>query len=201
MRIHLLPTITLAVGLAAAGAAFAQDQPAGKSAPPGVDPAHQNAPQPGSKPEQGGKQEPGSRAATTQPEQSPVLVDGKLNVPGAPENSDAVPAKFSAKNDADDQMITAGYTFKLLTPEQKKAIYQVVSAGGAQTANSDLPAKIAVVGATLPPLYPLTTFPALTTRQVDQAAKYHYTVVGDQLLLVEPNNMIVVGVIGPEAAK
>src|SRR5262249_37564539 len=94
MRIHLLPTITLAVGLAAASAAFAQnhppppavqDQPPAADrnpAPAGVDPAHQNSPQPGYKPEQNAKQEPGSRAATTSPEQNQVLVNGKLNVPG-----------------------------------------------------------------------------------------------------------------------
>jgi len=201
MRIHLLPTITLAFGLAAAGAAFAQEQPAGKSAPSGVDPAQQNSPQPGNKPEQNGAQEPGSRAQTAAPEQSPVLVNGRLNVPGAPENSDAVPAKFSAKNNADDQMITAGYTFKQLTSDQKKAIYQVVSGNAAKTADGDLPAKLAEVGATLPPLYPVLPFPNQTTGQVGQVAKYRYALVGDKLVLVEPVNMIVVGVIGPDAAK
>ena len=196
MRIHLLPSITFAIGLVAAGAAFAQspkDQP-------GADQA---------KPAQAGTQEPGSQAPTAHPDQSPVLVDGKLNVPGAPD-SDMVPAKFSAKNNADDQLITLGYTFKELTPEQKRAIYQVVSsAGAAKTASdlakdlaaNDLPAKVAEVGATLPPLHPVLPFPDQTTAQVGQVAKYRYALVGDKLILVEPNSMIVVGVIGPEAAK
>jgi hypothetical protein len=211
MRTHL-PTITLALALMA-GAAAAQQQPPAPAAqdqppapdrnpaPPGVDPAQQNAPQPGYKPEQGGKQEPGSRAATAAPEDARPLVDGKLNVPGAPANSDTVPAKFSAKNDADDKTITLGYTFKDLTPEQKKAIYQVVSAGGAKPSGADLPPKVAEVGATLPPLYPVEAFPEQTTSQVGQTERYRYTIVGDKLLLVDPTNMIVVGVIGPQDGK
>jgi len=187
MRIHLLPTITLAVGLTAAGAAFAQNP----NNQPGADQA---------KPAQAGAQEPGSQAPTVKPDQSPVLVDGKLNVPGAPD-SDMVPAKFSAKNDADDQLITLDYTFKELTPEQKRAIYQVVLSSAAAKTAGDLPAKVANVGATLPPLYPVLPFPDQATGQVGQVAKYRYALVGDKLILVEPANMIVVGVIGPDAAK
>jgi len=204
MRIHLR-TVTLALALvAAAGVAVAQDQPAAdrNPAPPGVDPARQNAPQPGYKPEENAKQEPGSRAATAAPEQQGgVLVNGRLNVPGAPENSDAVPAKFSAKNDADDKTITLGYTFKNLTPEQRKAIYQIVSAGATKPAGASLPAKVAEIGATLPPLTPVESFPQQTTDQISQTAQYRYTLVGDKLILVEPNNMIVVGVIGPEDGR
>src|SRR5262245_46611414 len=164
-----LPAITLALALTA-GAAGAQQQPMAPAAqdqppapdrnpaPSGVDPAHQNAPQPGYKPEQNAKQEPSSRAPSAAPHEGGVLVDGKLNVPGAPENSDAVPAKFSAKNDADDKTITLGYTFKNLTPEQRKAIYQIVSAGATKPAGASLPAKVAEIGATLPPLTPVESF-------------------------------------------
>jgi hypothetical protein len=203
MRTHL-PIITLALALMAGAAAAQGDQPPAPDrnpAPPGVDPAHQNSPQPGYKPEQNAKQEPGSRAATADPDDARVLVDGKLNVPGAPQDSDTVPAKFSAKNDADDKTITLGYTFKELTPEQRKAIYQVVGAGASKPAGADLPAKVAEVGATLPPLHPVDAFPEQTTSQVGQAARYRYIVVGDKLLLVDPTNMIVVGVIGPQDAR
>src|SRR5262249_27477468 len=117
MRTHLLRTTFIAFALVAGtGLAVAQDKPANNMAPPGVDPAQQNSPQPGNKAEENATQEPSSRAPTAKPEDNQVLVNGRLNVPGAPENSDAVPAKFSAKNDADDQLITLGYTFKQLTP-------------------------------------------------------------------------------------
>jgi len=49
--------------------------------------------------------------------------------------------------------------------------------------------------------HPVLPFPDQTTAQVGQVAKYRYALVGDKLILVEPNSMIVVGVIGPEAAK
>ena len=46
---------------------------------------------------QGGKEEPGSHAADV-PSPEPVLVNGKLNVPDAPQDSQTVPSKFSEKN-------------------------------------------------------------------------------------------------------
>ena len=49
------------------------------------------------------------------PPANAVFVNGALAVPGAPANTDTVPAKFSAKNAADDKLITLAYTFKTLT--------------------------------------------------------------------------------------
>src|SRR5258708_40156403 len=63
--------------------------------------------------------------AQQQPPPAPrdVFVNGALAVPGAPTESDTVPAKFSAKNAADDELITVAYTFKTLTADQRRAIY------------------------------------------------------------------------------
>jgi hypothetical protein len=44
-----------------------------------------------------GKEEPSSHAATAQPQQNAVFVNGTLAVPDAPANTDTVPAKFSQK--------------------------------------------------------------------------------------------------------
>ena len=62
------------------------------------------------------------------PPANAVLVNGALAVPGAPANTDTVPAKFSAKNAADDKLITLAYTFKTLTDEDRRAIYQALKA-------------------------------------------------------------------------
>src|SRR5262249_49570553 len=51
------------------------------------------------------------------PPANAVFVNGALAVPGAPANTDTVPAKFSAKNAADDKLITIAYTFKTLTDD------------------------------------------------------------------------------------
>jgi hypothetical protein len=58
-----------------------------------------------------------------------VLVNGALAVPGAPANTDTVPAKFSAKNAADDKLVTLAYTFKTLTDEDRRAPSAQGSAG------------------------------------------------------------------------
>jgi LTXXQ motif family protein len=68
--------------------------------------------------------------ASLPPDASPpanaVFVNGVLAVPGAPANTDTVPAKFSARNAADDKLITIAYTFKTLTDEERRAIYQAL---------------------------------------------------------------------------
>jgi len=78
------------------------------------------------------------------PPANAVLVNGALAVPGAPANTDTVPAKFSAKNAADDKLIIIAYTFKTLTDEERRAIYQALKGQPAAAFNAD-------VGTELPP--------------------------------------------------
>lgn len=181
-------TMVLAI-VGTVGLAIAQDRP-GNPAPPGVDPARQNSPHPGNKPEQNAKQEPSSRASTAN--DTRVFVNGTLNVSGAPQDGDTAPAKFSAKNAADDKLITAGHTFNMLTLEQRRAIYQSIAGKPQQPSDSHV---VAEVGATLEPLAAVREFPAEVSGQVPDTKAYRYTMVGDQLVLVEPNTMFVVGVI------
>ena len=70
-----------------------------------------------------GKEEPSSHAETAKPQDSAVLINGTLAVPGAATDTNTIPAKFSEKNAADDRLIIVAYTFKLLNPEQRSAIY------------------------------------------------------------------------------
>src|SRR5262249_23624539 len=58
-----------------------------------------------------GKEAPSSQAPSAAPPANAVFVNGALAVSGAPANTDTVPAKFSAKNAADDALITVAYTF------------------------------------------------------------------------------------------
>lgn len=52
------------------------------------------------KSQQGGKEEPGAHAsgANNDANNDAVFVNGKLNVPGAPQDSQTVPAKYSKHN-------------------------------------------------------------------------------------------------------
>jgi hypothetical protein len=116
-----------------------------------------------------------------------VFVNGALAVPGAPENSDTVPAKFSEKNAADDKLITVAYTFKALTDEQRRAIFEALKAQPAGAAfNAD-------VGTELPLSVELKAVPDEVTRRVPQTDGYRYTVADNRVLLVSPVTRIVVG--------
>lgn len=137
---------------------------------------------------QSGKEEPSSHAPTDKPAPQAVLVNGALAVPGAPADTDTVPAKFSQKNAADDKLITVAYTFKTLTDEQRRTIYQALK---------DRPAGAAFnaeVGAVLPPAVELNAMPDELTRRVPQTKGYQYAVADNRVLLVSPPTRIVVGV-------
>jgi len=126
-------------------------------------------------------------AANAQPPQ-PAFVNGALAVAGAPADSQTGPAKFSAKNDADDKLITLAYTFKTLNDEERRAIYQALRGKPTGTASN---ADIAVE---LPVETELQPVPDGLANNVPQTKGYYYTVAQDRVLLVSPANRTVVGV-------
>ena len=144
-----------------------------------------------------GTNEPSAQAATVKPRDDAVFVDGALAVPGAPADVDTVPAKFSQKNAADDKLIITAYTFKTLTDDQRRAIYQALKDQPAGSAfNAD-------VGVQLPAAVELRAVPNDLIARVPQTKDYQYAVANDRVLLVSPPSRIVVGVFadarGPEA--
>jgi hypothetical protein len=132
-----------------------------------------------------GKEEPSSHAPTEKPPQNAVFVDGALAVPGAPADTDTVPAKFSAKNAADDQLVTVGYTFKNLSDEQRRAIYQALKDQPAG------PAFNADVSAVLPATVELKAMPDEVAQRVPQTKDYQYAVADNRVLLVSPTRVVV----------
>jgi hypothetical protein len=136
-----------------------------------------------------GTEEPSSRAPSDKPQDNAVLVNGALAVPGAPADTDTVPAKYSAKNAADDELITVAYTFKSLTADERQAIYQALKD---QSAGSAFNAEI---GAVLPPAVELRALPGEVTARVPQTEGYQYAVAASRVLLVSPPTRIVVGVV------
>jgi hypothetical protein len=126
-------------------------------------------------------------AATTPPPQ-PAFVNGALAVPGAPANTDTVPAKFSAKNAADDKLVTLAYTFKTLSDEQRRAIYEALRGKPTGTGfNAD-------VAVELPVETDLQPVPPGLANNVPQTKGYYYAVTQDRVLLVSPANRTVVAV-------
>src|SRR5215510_12717572 len=109
MQYALLRTSALALAFAAsAGLAAAQQQPPPADAQQKLQ--QEKAQQTPSG--QMGKEEPSSHAPSAAPPANAVFVNGALAVPDAPADTETVPAKFSAKNAADDKLITVAYTFK-----------------------------------------------------------------------------------------
>ena len=136
-----------------------------------------------------GTNEPTTHAPSVKPPDDAVLVNGALAVPGAPAQSDTVPAKFSAKNAADDKLITLAYTFKMLTSDQQQAIYQALK---------DRPAGVAVeadVGVELPPAIQPSPIPEELAHRIPETRGYHYIVAAEKVLLVAPGNRIIVAVL------
>jgi hypothetical protein len=140
------------------------------------------------------KQEAGlGRAAAAAQQQPPpnasppanvVFVNGALAVPGAPANTDTVPAKFSAKNAADDKLITIAYTFKTLTDEERRAIYQALKDQPPAAFHAD-------VGTELPLGVELHPVPNELAARVPQTRGYRYVVAKDRVLLVGTGRIVV----------
>jgi hypothetical protein len=117
--------------------------------------------------------------------QNNVFVDGALAVPGAPTSTDTVPAKFSAKNAADDALITIAYTFKTLRDDERRAVYQSLKDQPAGSAfNAD-------IGTKLPPGIELRPVPEEVAARVPQTRDYRYAVAMDRVLLVGTGRLVV----------
>jgi hypothetical protein len=185
MPYALLRTSALALASAAGiGLAAAQQQP---PAPDAQQKSQQEKAQQ-TPSGQMGKEAPSSQAPSATPPANAVFVNGALAVPGAPANTDTVPAKFSAKNAADDALITVAYTFKTLTDEQRRAIFEALKGQPASAVNAD-------VGTELPPGIELRPVPDEVVARVPQTRDYRYVVGNGRVLLVGITR-IVVGVFG-----
>ena len=131
-----------------------------------------------------GAEEPSSHAPSQKPAENSVFVNGALAVPGAPANTDTVPAKFSAKNAADDALITIAYTFKTLTGDERRTIYEALKDQPAGSAfNAD-------VGTELPPEIELRPVPDELAARVPQSRDYRYAVTHDRVLLVGTSRVV-----------
>jgi len=135
-----------------------------------------------STPGRAGAEEPGSHAPSRD---TAVFVDGKLNVVGAPADSQTVPAKFSQRNDAIDKLPILGMSLGF-SEEQKRAIADAV-----RKANVPVTASTAKVSDELAMNVVVQDWPASAS---DPAfAKLKYVRAQDRILLIEPANRIVIG--------
>jgi hypothetical protein len=95
-----------------------------------------------------------------------------------------VPAKFSQKNAADDELITVAYTFKTLTDDERRAIYQSLKDQPASAFNAE-------IGTELPPGIALRPVPDEVAARAPQTRDYRYAVANDRVLLVGTSRIVV----------
>jgi len=86
-------------------------------------------------------------------------------------------------------------TKPILTPAQRRTIYQEVSQDQSKVA----PKQFApVIGADVPPMIELFALPDDAFSQIPAAKLYKYTMVENKVVVVDPTRMRLIDVIGPE---
>ena len=202
MRNHFLHTAAAVALLIAGGVGFAAAQNPSETstkpkAPAEANPSAQNTQQREATDPTPAQDAPAEPKAVNMPQTGPAFVNGALAAPGAAKDGQTVPAKFSAKNDAEDHLPVVAFTFKYLSDEQKRAI--VASVKDAKTAPPKEvapPEAYAKPGMQLPSSADLRALPDAILAQVPAMKGYRYNTVGDKVLLVEPKNYTVVAVLG-----
>jgi hypothetical protein len=130
-----------------------------------------------------GKEEPSSHAPG---EGTAVLVDGKLNVPGAPADSQTVPAKFSERNAGLDKLPMMALPLPL-NDEQRRAIVDSVKQANAPEQSTAAKPADALPGDIA--MHDLGE----SANSIPQVEGLKYVRTPDRVLLVRPEIRVVVG--------
>lgn len=118
----------------------------------------------------------------------PAFTDGKLTAPGAPQDTQDEPAKFSMKNAKLDGTPILAFPL-MLTDQQKQAIYQKLSEGQA-AAQSNITAK---PSEQVPATLALQELPADLAAGMPSVSDYKFLRTGDRILVINPRENVVVG--------
>jgi hypothetical protein len=170
---RMRPGLAAIVLLATVSVAAAQQQT--PSDPQGHDPL---------KSQQDGKEEPGSHSSVASTE---VFVNGKLAVPGAPEDSQTVPSKVSERNARLDATPIMALPLGL-SDQQKQRIAESVANSNAPV--SQISAKPADI---LPATTAVSEFSAEVKADAPILGDIGFIRTKDKILLVRAPNMVVTG--------
>ena len=123
----------------------------------------------------------------------PFLVNGKLNVPGAPQDGQTVPSKYSKHNAEIDALPIMAMSLGL-TEAQKHRLADSV-------AKSDAPVEAISAKATdiLPVTTRSTEFSKEITAEIPGISNVKFIRTTDKILLVRSSNMVVVDAIAKYA--
>jgi hypothetical protein len=115
--------------------------------------------------------------------------------PGA--TGQTMPSTRSAENAAEDKRIIVEHALHL-RDEQKQKIGQLMAAqmsASTTTGSGSESSEGLTVGNTVPSTITMHEFPQSVNEQMPEMQKYKYVQMADKLLIVEPNNRIVIGII------
>jgi Protein of unknown function (DUF1236) len=116
--------------------------------------------------------------------------------PGGPPGAtgQTMPSTRSAENAAEDKRIIVEHA---LNDQQKQKIAQVMATqmAASTTGSASNEDKSLTVGNTVPASVTMHEFPANVSEQMPEMKNYKYVQMADKLLVIEPNNRIVIGVI------
>lgn len=145
--------------------------------PPATDP---------SLPTRGGKQEPSSKVEGTVAN-VPIFDNGVLTVPGAPQDGQTAPAKFSKRTDAADKLSIAAYTLNHLSGQQRdrlqSALHKQMALSGAESGG------LAEVGAEVPASVTqkdMEPLPEQLVSEMPELKSLVFARFGDKIVLVDP---------------
>jgi hypothetical protein len=133
-----------------------------------------------------GLEEPTAHQAPKPGAESGVFVDGRLNVPNAPTETETTPSKVSQHNAQLDDIPLMARGPQLTDAQRKLIVERVMAAGGA-------PAHVdAFPTAELPAGVEMHPWPGDIAGQVPGVRDTKYVKLADKVLVVRPENRIVV---------
>jgi hypothetical protein len=145
--------------------------------------------------EQAGTTEPSSKVKGTSEDEN-VFVNGVLAVAGARSDVDTAPAKFSARNAADDRAPIADYRMRHLTDDQRREIVGLL--GKPDEAKAGAGTAYARIGAEIPAelaLNALTPVPDAAAARFPELRGTAFVRAGNKVLIIDRDNSLVVGVL------
>jgi hypothetical protein len=191
--------ISLAITLGIASAQTDTAQPSRNDPPPPAPNQGSKDPVPpatdSSLPTRGGKQEPSSKIEGTESNAS-ILNNGVLTVPGAPQDSQTAPAKFSKRTDEADKLSIAAYALIQLSTQQRDRIYSALNKpmalsdeqlGGLSEVGAEVPASVTLRG--------LEPLPEQFVSELPELKSLFFAKVGEKIVLVDPIQHRVLGVL------
>jgi hypothetical protein len=133
-----------------------------------------------------GTTEPSAQTPATKRDESWVFENGRLNVAGAPADSQTVPSTISKRNAELDALPTMAFPLPF-TDEQRQRIREAVSQAPVERGGNTRAAEL------LPSGIDVRDLPREITDQIPAARNLGYVRTADRILLISPPNRIVVG--------